>query len=80
MITSIKVFSFVLMSYCFVSLLGMSNDPSLHDREYKCFYGNAMSEVYPIMAKSQMEAEEKLIQLYPDQNYESFCRLKKEIR
>jgi len=67
-----------LMSFCLIALVGMPESPSLHDREYKCFYGNTLSVTYAIMAKSQAEAEERLEIEYPGQNYESYCRLKRD--
>lgn len=79
MITAIRLIILVFIGYCIVQLVGNS-DASNYDRKYRCFYGNDMSEVYPIMAKSQMEAEDKLSRFYPDQQYESFCRLKREVR
>jgi hypothetical protein len=79
MITTIRLFILVTIGYFIIRLVSQGG-ASEYDREYSCFYGNDMSEVYPIMAKSQMEAEDKLSRQVPDQNYESFCRLKKEVR
>jgi hypothetical protein len=78
MITAIRLGIIVFIGYCVIRLVS-SGDASDYDREYRCFYGNDMSEVYPIMAKSQAEAEDKLSRQYP-QSYESFCRLGKEVR